>query len=330
MSRSAPAETRTPRGTLPAMTTTTPPRHLLGVKGLPREELRAILARARAHADAIREGTVERTLEGVFVSTLFLEDSTRTRLSFETAIERLGAGLIRFDARTSSLSKGESLLDTAQTLVAGGAGCLVLRHASSGAAGHLARQLEATGYGVPVINAGDGMHEHPTQALLDVFVLEERLGTLEGKLIAIVGDILRSRVARSLTHALHTLGARVHHVGPRAFVQDGTGAPVFHDPLAGTHGADAVVFLRIQHERSGGRAAYLPPSSYRRLYSNAVEGLIPDGAIIMHPGPVNRGVELDAATLSDPRCAVLDQVAAGIPVRMAVLERALSKTWGTP
>ncbi|MEM1424298.1 MAG: hypothetical protein AAGH64_09875 [Planctomycetota bacterium] len=211
--------------------------------------------------------------------------------------------------------------------MAGGVECLVLRHAGSGAPGHLARGLEATGCGVPIVNAGDGRHEHPTQALLDAYVLEERLCGLEGRLVAIVGDVLRSRVARSVTHIVTALGGRVHHVGPRAFVQEGVGAPVFHDPREGTKGADAVYFLRIQHERSG-TPAYLPASAYRGLYSNDVEGLIPDDALVMHPGPVNRGVELDDAILSDPRCVVLDEVAAGVPIRMAVLERALVDGWG--
>ncbi|GAB4544763.1 MAG: aspartate carbamoyltransferase catalytic subunit [Phycisphaerales bacterium] len=303
-------------------------RHLLGIAGLTRASLRDILDRAHAHADDIASGSVEPTLTGRFISTLFLEDSTRTRISFETAATRLGASLIRFDARTSSLSKGETLLDTAQTLIAGGAECLILRHASSGAVAHLAHALDASGHRAAIVNAGDGMHEHPTQALLDVYTLERRLGSVEGRLVAIVGDVLRSRVARSLTHAVQTLGGRVHHVGPRAFVREGTGAPVFHDPLEGTRGADAVCFLRIQHERVGsgggsGRSTYLPVSAYRRLYSDAVEGLIPEGAIVMHPGPVNRGVELGIETLNDPRCVVLDQVSAGVPIRMAVLERAL-------
>ncbi len=299
----------------------------MGIEGLNAPSLRLILDRAHAHADDIQTGSVEPTLAGRFICSLFLEDSTRTRLSFETAARRLGAEIIRFDASTSSLSKGESLLDTAQTLIAGGAECLVMRHASSGAPAHLNAGLVRTGHAVPIVNAGDGMHEHPTQALLDVYTLERRLGTVEGKTVAIIGDINRSRVARSLTIALGTLGAHVRHVGPRAFVREGLGVPVFNDPIEGTRGADAVCFLRIQTERTG-RAAYLPNTAFRALYSGSREGLIPENAIIMHPGPVNRGVELDAKTLEDPRCVVLDQVANGVPVRMAVLERALLDEWG--
>lgn len=306
--------------------------HLLTLEGLDRAEIRAILDRAHAHADDIATGSVERTLAGRFVCNLFLEDSTRTKISFQTAARRLGAAVIDFDARTSSLSKGESMLDTAQTLIAGGAECLVLRHRSSGATGHLARALEDAGSAtVPIINAGDGMHEHPTQGLLDVYTLERRLGDLDGKNVAIVGDALHSRVARSLVHALHALGATATLVGPRAFVPPDLGAAlgveVSHDAIEGTQGAHAVCFLRIQSERQG-KASYLPSGAYRALYSGAREGVIPDDAIIMHPGPVNRGVELDTATLNDERCVVLDQVSAGIPVRMAVLERALLDEWG--
>lgn len=308
-------------------TTSLHDRHLLGLTGLGRDDIRAILDRAHAHADDIASGSVEPTLAGRFVATLFFEDSTRTKLGFVTAARRLGAEVIPFDARTSSVSKGESLLDTAQTLIAGGAECLVLRHASSGAPAHLATALErAAGPTAPIVNAGDGMRAHPTQGLLDVYTLERRLGDLKGKTVAIVGDVLHSRVARSLLVALKTLGATARLVGPRAFVPDSCaeafGVEVHHDPLAGCAGVDAVCFLRIQSERQG-RASYLPAGAYRRLYGAARAGLVPDGAFIMHPGPVNRGVELDAEHLDDPRCVVLDQVAAGVPVRMAVLERAM-------
>lgn len=330
MSRFGPAGT--PCGTLACVSVAIRPhRDLLGLEGLPAEAIRAILDRAHAHADDIATSSVEPTLAGRFVCTLFLEDSTRTRTSFTTAARRLGAGVIDFDARSSSLSKGETLLDTAQTIIAGGAECLVLRHRASGAARHLSRLLERADTRIPIINAGDGMHEHPTQGLLDVATLERTLGDLAGTTVAIVGDALHSRVARSLVFALRALGASARLVGPRAFVPDefagALDVPVFHDPIEGTKGAHAVYFLRIQNERQG-TAAYLPNSAYHRLYSSAREGLVPDGAIVMHPGPFNLGVELHAGILDDKRTVILNQVAAGIPVRMAVLERALLDEWG--
>jgi aspartate carbamoyltransferase catalytic subunit len=260
---------------------------------------------------------------------LFLEDSTRTRTSFALAARRLGCEVVDFAASSSSLSKGESLVDTAETLIAAGASVIVLRHPEAGAADHLAGALgRSPGPSVPIINAGDGRHAHPTQALLDAFTIRERLGVIEGKRILIVGDVLHSRVARSVVALLAKLGATVAVAGPPALVPDSLGealdVDVHHERAAALHGIDIVYLLRIQLERQG-RGAYAPLSMYRRRWG--VSAALLDEhcpkALVMHPGPMNRGVEIEDDVLHRPTCAVLDQVAAGVPVRMAVLRRAL-------
>lgn len=266
------------------------------------------------------------------VGLLFLEDSTRTRGSFEAAVHRLGHRPITITGQGSSASKGETLADTARNLAAMGLQALVIRTDLSGGASHVAKAV-----GIPVINAGDGRHEHPTQALLDASTLRARLGSLEGRRIAIVGDILNSRVARSNVHALHALGAQILLVGPPALVPWRLadllpGGPdrvrVSHDFDAVLDGVDAVMMLRIQRERAAGQAI---GTDYRRAFGMTIDraaAMAPE-VPILHPGPVNRGVELDGevADLMD-RSLILDQVRRGTAVRMAVVEAALAESVG--
>ncbi len=295
--------------------------HFLGIASTPAGEIDRLLARAEQHACA-PSGT--HTLEGRTVCNLFLEDSTRTRTSFTAAARGLGAEVLDFNASASSLSKGESLVDTVETIAATGADCIVLRHRGSGAPAHIAARLP-----IPVVNAGDGAHAHPTQALLDALVMRRRLGTIAGKTVAIVGDILHSRVARSLCRIVQQQGGDVRFVGPRAFVPSSLatafGVELHHDLRAGLDGADVAYALRIQTERQG-RATYMTGSAYARSFglNTANAEALRGCALIMHPGPFNRGVEIDSATVADERTAIIDQVAAGVHARMAVLERALT------
>ncbi len=298
-------------------------RNLIGLEGLPAEELRRILD----HARALRAGRDGTELAGRIVANLFFEDSTRTRCSFETAAVRLGAHVLNLSAKGSSASKGESLVDTALNIQAMGVDAIVVRTSASGGPALIAEACST-----PVVNAGDGRHEHPTQALLDLCVLEDRLGSLNGRKIAIVGDILNSRVARSNLHGLTALGAQVVLVGPPTLVDDffiemvpavSGSVEVSHDLDAVIEEVDAIMMLRIQRERASGG---LISSDYRRMYgmtTTRAARLRPDQCVL-HPGPVNRGVELDGAVLDDPEhSVVLDQVAAGVWVRAAVLMRAM-------
>jgi aspartate carbamoyltransferase catalytic subunit len=284
-------------------------------------EAGALLARAGEHLDAARRGDpATRRLAGRTVINLFFEASTRTRTSFEMATQRLGGGVINLSPALSSVAKGESLLDTARNLEAMRPAALVLRHATSGAPHFLARRLHT-----PIINAGDGSHEHPTQALLDALTMQRRLGRIEGLLVAICGDIAHSRVARSNAILLTLLGARVRLAGPPTLLPRGLAEayPVeVHERIEGAiEGADVVMMLRIQHERLA--SAMLPSlGEYARSYglNRARLALARPGALVMHPGPINRGVELETSLADGPESAVLDQVEAGVAVRAAVLE----------
>ncbi|HZD97510.1 MAG TPA: aspartate carbamoyltransferase catalytic subunit [Micromonosporaceae bacterium] len=265
------------------------------------------------------------TLRGRTVVNLFYEDSTRTRTSFEVAAKRLSADVINFSAKGSSVSKGESLKDTALTLQAMGADAVVIRHMASGAPHRLARWIDGS-----VINAGDGTHEHPTQALLDAYTMRSRLGRLDGLQVVIVGDVLHSRVARSNVHLLHTLGAKVTLVAPPTLLPVGVGAwpaAVSYDLDSALSDADVVMMLRVQRERlSGGsttaRDTFFPSDrEYSRRYGldDARLRRMPAHAIVMHPGPMNRGVEITAEVADSVRSTIVEQVGNGVSVRMAVL-----------
>jgi aspartate carbamoyltransferase catalytic subunit len=260
------------------------------------------------------------TLRGRTVVNLFFEDSTRTRISFEAAAKRLSADVINFSAKGSSVSKGESLKDTALTLEAMGADAVVIRHGASGAPHTLAH----SGWiGGSVVNAGDGTHEHPTQALLDAFTMRKHLGGLEGRSIVIVGDVLHSRVARSNVLLLSTLGAKVTVVAPPTLLPVGVESwPCEHsyDLDAGISGADAVMMLRVQRERMN--AAFFPSArEYTRRYGLDADRMarLPEHAIVMHPGPMNRGLEITAEVADSTRAVIVEQVSNGVSVRMAVL-----------
>lgn len=323
--------------------TDSPPRHLLGLQGTSAAELREVLAHARGldesppAADALR---------GHVVANLFFEDSTRTRTSFSVAAQRLGAGVVDLLGGASSVNKGETLIDTARNVEAMGVSALVVRAKQSGAAALIARHVHT-----PVINAGDGKHEHPTQGLLDIYTLAKQFGRtdgfdLKGLTVAIVGDIASSRVARSNIAGLKTLGAKVVCVGPPGLAPAGLatlGAKVVSKIEDAIQGADAVMMLRIQFERHGGSEAKVasgpgvasvePPKQaaiasvreYREFYglSEARAAGMKPGAIVMHPGPINRGIELDAAVADGARSVIMPQVSHGVTVRMAVLLRAV-------
>jgi len=260
------------------------------------------------------------TLRGRTVVNLFFEDSTRTRISFEAAAKRLSADVINFSAKGSSVSKGESLKDTALTLQAMGADAVIIRHQSSGAPHRLAEAKWTKG---AVINAGDGTHEHPTQALLDAFTMRRHLGDLQGKNITIVGDVLHSRVARSNALLLDTLGADVTLVAPPTLLPVGVDhwpVETSYDLDSSLEKADAVMMLRVQAERMN--ASYFPSArEYSRRYGldTARLGRLPDHAIVMHPGPMNRGMEITADVADHVRSVIVEQVTNGVAVRMAVL-----------
>ena len=311
-------------------------RHLLSTKDLTRAEAVAILDVAEDMADvAGREVKKLPALRGKTVVNLFFEDSTRTRISFEAAAKRLSADVINFSAKGSSVSKGESLKDTAQTLAAMGADAVVVRHQASGAPSVLAQSgwIDAG-----IVNAGDGTHEHPTQALLDAFTIRRRLHgaaargrDLDGVTVTIVGDILHSRVARSNVWLLTTLGARVHLVAPATLVPLGIGdwpVTVGYDLDAAIAARpDVVMMLRIQGERM--HAAFFPNArEYARQWGLDDERLerLPAASLVMHPGPMNRGLEISAKAADSPQSTVLEQVANGVSIRMAVLYLLLAGT----
>jgi aspartate carbamoyltransferase catalytic subunit len=296
-------------------------RHLLAIEGLSPLVIGDLLNLAESYALLNRSGKTQRDkLRGRTLINLFFEDSTRTRTSFELAGKRLGADVINMSVSTSSVKKGETLLDTASTLNAMQCDLLVVRHDQSGAPNLLAQKVEAA-----VINAGDGMHEHPTQALLDALTIRRHRGKLEGLTIAICGDVGHSRVARSNIHLLNAMGSTVRVVGPPTLMPNSIsdlGVTVFHDVAAGLEGADVVMMLRLQKERM---SRNLVPSSreYFRFFGLDAQKLAyarPD-ALVMHPGPMNRGVEIDSAIADDPEHSVIrEQVEMGVAVRMAVLD----------
>jgi aspartate carbamoyltransferase catalytic subunit len=312
-------------------------KHLLGTQDLSREEAVLILDTA-AQMAATQEREIRKlpTLRGKTVVNLFFEDSTRTRISFEAAAKRLSADVINFSAKGSSVSKGESLKDTALTLQAMGADAVVIRHWASGAADQLAHGGWLHG---SVLNAGDGTHQHPTQALLDAYTMRRHLVDgpdgkgLDGLHVAIVGDILHSRVARSNVHLLTTLGAKVTLVAPPTLLPVGIGpwpVTVVHGLDAALDGPeiDAVMMLRVQRERmTGGGTAFFPsPQEYTRLFGLDGQRMarLPEHALIMHPGPMNRGLEISAEAADSPRSVIVEQVANGVAVRMAALYLLLS------
>ncbi|GIH10597.1 aspartate carbamoyltransferase [Rhizocola hellebori] len=254
------------------------------------------------------------TLRGRTVVNLFYEDSTRTRISFEAAAKRLSADVINFSAKGSSVAKGESLKDTAWTLQAMGADAVVIRHPASGAPHRLANWVEGS-----VLNAGDGTHEHPTQALLDAYTIRSRMGKIDGLQVAIVGDVLHSRVARSNVLLLTTLGAKVTLVGPPTLVPSELGE-YSYDLDAVLPEADVVMMLRVQRERM--TDSYFPSArEYSRRYGldGARVRRMPDHAIVMHPGPMNRGMEITPEVADSPRSTIVEQVTNGVSVRMACL-----------
>jgi aspartate carbamoyltransferase catalytic subunit len=294
-------------------------RHLLTIEDLSRDEIEQILATAGAFRRILdRKVKKVPALRGRTIVNLFLEPSTRTRLSFEMAAKLLSADVVSFDGDKSSTTKGETLKDTALNIQALHADLIVIRHSASGSPLYLSQRL-----GIPVVNAGDGAHEHPTQALLDVFTMRQKLGDVKGRKIVILGDILFSRVARSNIHALTKLGANVTLVGPSTLVPQwfsDLGVTVSHNLRAALTDADVVMLLRIQHER---QASGLFPSvgeytSMFGLNQTRASWIKPD-AIIMHPGPINRGVEIDSALADSDRSVILQQVTNGIAVRMAAL-----------
>ena len=317
----------------PPMPTTTATRGLLGLQGMPAPELRGLLVATREMASRKPEST----LAGRIIANLFFEDSTRTRTSFSVAAKRLGAEVVDLLGGNSSVSKGETLIDTARNVEAMGVAALVVRARQSGAASMIARSVAC-----PVLNAGDGRHEHPTQGLLDIYTLAEAHGRLadfdlRGLKVAIVGDVGASRVARSDIAGMVTLGAEVVCVGPPAMAPrslTGLGAQVSAelDPLLAS--VDAVIMLRIQFERYGDgkppAGVEAPKSSpiasvreFRGLFALTGEraARMKKGSVVMHPGPINRGIELDAEVADGPRSVILRQVTNGVLVRMAVLER---------
>jgi aspartate carbamoyltransferase catalytic subunit len=268
-------------------------------------------------------------LRGRTVVNLFYENSTRTRISFELAAKRLSADVITFTTGGSSVSKGESLKDTALTLQAMGADAIVIRHSSSGAPHRLTSWVQGS-----VLNAGDGTHEHPTQALLDLYTMRERLGRIEGLRVAIVGDVLHSRVARSLSFGLVKMGAEVTLVGPPTLIPPDApawGVGVSSDLDGVLPKLDVCYLLRVQTERQ--RLEYVPSlREYARLFGLTRDrvGLLPDGALVMHPGPMNRGVEIDSDVADLPRSVMEEQVTNGIAVRMSLLYLLLGSAVGEP
>jgi aspartate carbamoyltransferase catalytic subunit len=304
-------------------------RHLLGLEDVSSEELTYLLDTALSFKE-ISEREIKKvpTLRGKTVIGLFYEPSTRTRTSFEIAAKRMSADFVSLSAATSSVTKGETLLDTARNLAAMRPDAIILRHASSGAPHFLAAHLDC-----PIINAGDGAHEHPTQALLDLLTIRERKGRLAGLTVAIIGDILHSRVARSNIFALRTLGASLRLVGPPTLLAPElrTWGEVTTDLSEGVHDADVIMMLRLQLERQGKN--FFPTvdeySRYFCLTERAVSCAKPD-VIIMHPGPINRGIEIASDVADGPYSVIMDQVTNGIAVRMAVLYLLIDRAKAEP
>ena len=313
--------TRRPASDYPPGRAAFPHRHLLSIAGLQPWEIEYLLDEAEQWVDLNRQTSKhDDRLAGLTVINAFFENSTRTLLSFEIAGKRLGADVVNMHAAQSSVKKGETLIDTAVTLNAMRADAIVIRHGSSGAV-----QLIADKVGCPVLNAGDGTHEHPTQALLDALTIRRRKGRIAGLRVAICGDILHSRVARSNMICLSTLGAEVRVAGPPALMPpaaESMGGVPCKDFATALDGADVVMMLRLQNERMQGQ--FIPsPREFRHLYglTDARLALAQPDALVMHPGPMNRGIEIDSHIADNPeRSAITDQVEMGVAMRMACLD----------
>jgi aspartate carbamoyltransferase catalytic subunit len=299
-----------------------PHRHLLGIEGLSPAEISFFLDRSETYVEQNRcLNKITPVLQGRTIVNLFFEDSTRTRTSFELAGKRLGGDIINMSVATSSIKKGETLIDTSMTLNAMHPDVLVVRHPDSGAAKLLSEKVNCA-----VINGGDGSHEHPTQALLDALTIRRRRGGLSGLQVAICGDVAHSRVARSNIHLLNTMGARVRLIAPRTLIPPGIermGVEIFHNMAEGIKDCDIVMMLRLQRERMDGN--FLPSiREYFHFFGLDYEKLAhaKEDALIMHPGPMNRGVEIDTDVADDVgRSVIREQVEMGVAVRMAVLEQ---------
>ncbi len=292
---------------------------LVGLEGVSAEEIAHILDSAKSMKDYLQQGVKKMPqLQNKSIVTLFYENSTRTKMSFDLAGKYLGASMSAIAASSSSIQKGETLLDTGRTLEARGIDIIIMRHPMSGAPEFLGRNISAR-----VINAGDGMHEHPTQALLDMYTMQEKLGRLAGLKVAIIGDILHSRVARSNLHGLKTMGADVTLCGPGTLMPveiEKTGVKVTYDIREAVKDADVVMGLRLQLERQ--KSGLLPSlREYNELFgvNSEVLKLAKPHALIMHPGPVNRGVEMDTDIIDHDRSVITEQVTNGVAVRMALL-----------
>ena len=292
------------------------PKNLLGIESLSKIEIRKILTLAKELK--CNPDKNQSYLAGKRIVNLFMEPSTRTRIAFELAAKTLHADVISIAEKSSSLTKGETLRDTALNIQALGADAIVLRHSSPGSPLLLSRIID-----VPIINAGDGAHEHPSQALLDLYTLEEKIGSLDGKKITILGDILFSRVARSNFWALSKMGAKVTLAGPSTLVPksfESMGAIVSHDLKESLADADAVMLLRIQHERQS--SSHFPSlEEYTRIFglNKYRSKWLKKDVVILHPGPINRGVEIDSELADSANSVILDQVTNGVAVRMAIL-----------
>lgn len=313
-----------PQSPAPVDPQTAFPHHLVGLSGTSSEDIQRILALAGTYRQLIEQPDKKTDrLKGRTVINLFLESSTRTRTSFELAGKRLSADVVNVSGSTSAMSKGETWLDTVRTLEALSPDALVIRHPHSGAPHLAAREL---GERCAILNAGDGLNEHPTQALLDIFTIQEQKGPIAGRKVAIVGDIAHSRVARSQIHALHALNAaEIRLVAPKTLLPanaaEALGVDVYHDADAGLAGVDVIIMLRMQLERMRGG---LVPSQreYFRLYgldSTRVAQAAED-VLVMHPGPMNRGVEIASEVADGPYSVILPQVTNGLAIRMAVLD----------
>jgi len=292
---------------------------LLGLEYLSADDIYQILDLAKSFKEGVADlSPADNLLRGKRVINLFMEPSTRTRIAFEIATKSLGADVISIMGEASSLTKGETLHDTAMNVQALGAHAIILRHSSPGSPLLLSQMVQ-----VPIINAGDGSHEHPSQALLDIFTLREKLGSIEGKRITILGDILFSRVARSNFWGLTKLGANVTLAGPSTLLPSevaSLGIKVSHNLQDAIESADAIMLLRIQHERQ--QASHFPSlTEYSKMFglSKSLNKFLQKEAIILHPGPINRGVEIDSELADSSKSVILQQVANGIFVRMAIL-----------
>jgi len=293
-------------------------KQLLAAADLSKDEIRFLLDTAKKMAPIVRQDGTIPLLQGKTIVNLFFENSTRTRTSFELATRKLGAGSLNFAASTSSVAKGETLIDTARNIEAMRPHAIVVRHSSAGSPHWLAKNVS-----VPVINAGDGFHEHPTQGLLDLYTMEEKLGTVAGKRVVIMGDIAHSRVARSNIHLLRKMGASVAVCAPPTLLPphpETLGVDYAYRPEELLKDADVVMALRIQLERQN-RMQIPSLAEYTAFWGMNQDRakLLKPGCIILHPGPVNRGVELDPEVADGPRSVILDQVFNGVVVRMAVL-----------